>query len=242
MFALPKQTLEQVKTDVQIALEQNTTHLSFYELTLEPNTLFARFPPTIPDSEVRACMQEEIVAQLATSGFERYEVSAYARASERSHNRANHNINYWQFGDYVGIGCGAHGKISSADSGSIVRRWKHKHPRTYLEANNAQQRLGEEKLVPVQDTAFEFMMNALRLKEGFALPLFELHTGVSLDHWQQPLQKAMDRGLLEQAGLQIRATELGYNWLNDTLALFLPEHQNTRAARYKVIPLNLEKK
>ncbi|MFK7997456.1 MAG: radical SAM family heme chaperone HemW [Granulosicoccus sp.] len=240
MFALPDQSDKQLLDDIDLALSQATTHLSFYELTIEPNTLFARFPPEVPVDEHRATMQDTIVEKLAHAGFERYEVSAYAQTSKGTHHRSTHNMNYWQFGDYIGIGCGAHGKISSADSGCIVRRWKQKHPTTYLEAANADARLGQQNVIPIEDTALEFMMNALRLREGFSIPLFELHTGVSLDRWQQCIDKAMDRGLLEQSGLQLRATEQGFNWLNETLQLFLPEIQPSSIKRYPVIPLNLE--
>lgn len=240
MFALPEQNDQQLLEDITTALAQSTTHLSFYELTLEPNTLFARFPPTVPEDDHRAQMQDTIVQKLADAGFERYEVSAYARQSPGSHNRSDHNMNYWQFGDYVGIGCGAHGKISSADTGSIVRRWKQKHPTTYLNAESAEKRLGQQNLIPIEDTALEFMMNALRLREGFTIPMFELHTGVRLDRWQRSIDKAIDRGLLEQAGLQLRATEQGFNWLNDTLQLFLPDEQPSTTKSYRVIPLNLE--
>lgn len=240
MFALPEQNDAQLLEDVTTALAQSTTHLSFYELTLEPNTLFARFPPTVPEDDHRARMQDTIVETLADADFERYEVSAYARQSTGNRNRSAHNMNYWQFGDYVGIGCGAHGKISSADTGSVVRRWKQKHPTTYLEAGSAEERLGQQNVIPIEDTALEFMMNALRLREGFAIPLFELHTGVSLNRWQTNIDQAIDRGLLEQSGLQLRATEQGFNWLNETLQLFLPDAQPAAAKRYRVIPLNLD--
>ena len=240
MFALPEQTSQELDDDIQRALAQSSTHLSFYELTLEPNTLFARFPPPVPDDETRASMQDSVVEQLNLEGFERYEVSAYARQSNGDRNRAAHNMNYWQFGDYVGIGCGAHGKISSADSGQIVRRWKQKHPQTYLNATAAEQRLGKQTVIPVEDTALEFLMNALRLREGFPIPLFELHTGVALDRWQPAIDDAMDQGLIEQEGLNLKATPLGYNWLNDTLQLFLPEEEPAKIRRYPVIPLNLE--
>ena len=240
MFALPEQTSQELDNDIQRALAQSSTHLSFYELTLEPNTLFARFPPPVPDDETRASMQDSVVEQLSLEGFERYEVSAYARQSNGDRNRAAHNMNYWQFGDYIGIGCGAHGKISSADSGQIVRRWKQKHPQTYLNATAAEQRLGKQTVIPVEDSALEFLMNALRLREGFPIPLFALHTGVALDRWQPAIDDAMDQGLIEQEGLNLKATPSGYNWLNDTLQLFLPEEEPAQTRRYPVIPLNLE--
>lgn len=241
MFALPEQSDAELDQDIRLALSQSTTHLSFYELTLEPNTLFARFPPVVPDDEHRADMQDKIVKQLADSGYERYEVSAYAQTAKGTKNRSAHNMNYWQFGDYLGIGCGAHGKISSADTGTIVRRWKQKHPKTYLAANSAQERLGDQTIVSPGETALEFMMNALRLCEGFPIPLFELHTGVSLQRWQNTIDKAQQRGLLEQAGLNLKATPEGFDWLNDTLQLFLPDAQPTDAKRYPIIPLNLER-
>lgn len=239
MFALPEQSEAELMIDIKQALAQCTTHLSFYELTLEPNTLFARFPPTVPDDEQRARMQDIVADNLEDADFERYEVSAFARKSANNKNRCAHNMNYWQFGDYVGIGCGAHGKISSADSGTVVRRWKQKHPRTYLDASSPEQRLGAETAIALEDTALEFLMNALRLREGFAIPLFETHTGVSLHRWQSNIDKAIDKGLLEQSGLCLRATPLGFNWLNDTLQMFLPDEQ-PQVKTYDVIPLKLE--
>lgn len=239
MFALPDQTQTQLLDDIRIALEQDTTHLSFYELTLEPNTLFARFPPSLPDDDLRALMQDTVEQQLAEAGFDRYEVSAYAKRTSGNRNRSAHNMNYWQFGDYVGIGCGAHGKISSADAGNIVRRWKQKHPKTYLQAGSADERLGQQTEISQQDTALEFMMNALRLREGFPIPLFELHTGVSLNFWQTNIDAAIKRGLIEQQGLNIRATDTGYNWLNDTLQLFMPDEHQAAEKRYRLIPLNI---
>ena len=241
MFALPEQSDAELDEDIKMALSQSTTHLSFYELTLEPNTLFARFPPKVPEDEHKAQMQDSIVDHLGDAGFERYEVSAYARTTKGSGNRSAHNMNYWQFGDYLGIGCGAHGKISSADSGSIVRRWKHKHPKTYMAAANGEERLGNQTTVTVEETALEFMMNALRLREGFPIPLFELHTGVSLHRWQSTIDNAMERGLLEQVGLNLRATATGFDWVNETLELFLPDAQPSNDKRYRVIPLNLER-
>ena len=240
MFALPEQTSQELNNDIQQALAQSSTHLSFYELTLEPNTLFARFPPAVPDDEMRASMQDSVVEQLNLEGFDRYEVSAYARHGNGDRNRAAHNVNYWQFGDYIGIGCGAHGKISSADTGQIVRRWKQKHPQTYLNASTAEQRLGEQSIIPVEDTALEFLMNALRLREGFPIPLFALHTGVALDRWQPAINDAMEQGLIEQEGLNLKATPLGFNWLNDTLQLFLPDEEPAQTRAYPVIPLHLE--
>ncbi|MFK8078492.1 MAG: radical SAM family heme chaperone HemW [Granulosicoccus sp.] len=259
MFALPEQNLEAALLDVDQALSLQTTHLSCYELTLEPNTLFARFPPARPDDDLRADMQNAIVERLATNHFERYEISAYARidntrssAQRGSLHRSQHNMNYWQFGDYLGIGAGAHGKISAADSGQIVRRWKHKHPAKYLAASSQAERIGGETAIPTGDSALEFMMNALRLIEGFPIPLFELHTGTSLMPWQGVIEEATQKGLLEQQGLNLKATPTGINWLNSLLELFLesptnqPNHPGTSPTieekRYPIIPLNLVKK
>ncbi|NND89367.1 MAG: oxygen-independent coproporphyrinogen III oxidase-like protein [Granulosicoccus sp.] len=232
MFALPGQSLEQALQDVRTALSLGATHLSCYELTLEPNTLFARHPPSLPEDDLRADMQTAIVEALSAGSFERYEISAYAHSSSLSH-RCSHNLNYWQFGDYLGIGAGAHGKISSAVDGTIVRRWKHKHPARYLGAGSAVERLGGETAIATEETALEFMMNALRLVDGFPLPLFEQHTGTSLIPWQGTIDQAIDRGLLEREGLSLKATATGFSWLNEILAMFLPD---TR--RYPVIPLN----
>lgn len=234
MFALPGQSQDEALDDVRQAIACGTTHLSCYELTLEPNTLFARFPPELPADEQRADMQAAIVDTLSEAGFERYEISAYARQSRQSH-RSRHNQNYWQFGDYMGIGAGAHGKISSAAEGTIVRRWKQKHPTRYLEATTAEQRLGGQDLIALEDSALEFLMNALRLVDGFALPLFELHTGTSLLPWQGTINKAIEQGLLIQEDQHLRATPTGFDWLNNTLELFLPDD----VRRYPVIPLNI---
>lgn len=254
MFGLPDQSLEAALLDVDHALSLNTTHLSCYELTLEPNTLFARFPPNRPDDDLRADMQAAIIERLAANDFERYEVSAYAinttsrRASGKpSLHRSQHNLNYWQFGDYLGIGAGAHAKISAADSGKVMRRWKHKHPNKYLAANTQSDRIGGETEIPIEDSALEFMMNALRLIDGFAIPMFEQHTGVSLLTWQGVIKDATDKGLLERKNLNLRATPLGINWLNTLLEMFLHEAPNeqdqsiSHAKRYPVIPLNVSK-
>jgi len=231
MFALPDQTLEDALIDVETGLALDTTHLSCYELTLEPNTLFARFPPPVPDDDLKATMQDAIIDKLAIAGFERYEISAYAR---------HHNVNYWQFGDYLGIGAGAHGKISSAQSGDIVRRWKHKHPKRYLEASTHVERVGDETIIPVADTGLEFMMNALRLVDGFPLPLFQKHTGVSLLSWQKTIDAAYEKGLVEHTGTVLKPTKMGLNWLNTTLEMFMEDAAEVTTKRYPVIPLNIK--
>lgn len=247
MFGLPEQTIRDCSKDIEHALNLGTTHLSCYELTLEPNTLFARFPPTLPEDDLRCEMQDVIVQSLSHAGFERYEVSAYARETTNNAHRSEHNMNYWLFGDYIGIGAGAHGKISSAQNGTIVRRWKQRHPRTYLLAPSSEQRLGGQTTVTIEDTALEFMMNALRLKAGFPIPLFQKHTGLALDRWQSIIDTAMTQELLEQHTLNLRATEKGYRLLNDLLALFLPDTSDAivenadTVKRYTTIALNVER-
>jgi putative oxygen-independent coproporphyrinogen III oxidase len=263
MFGLPEQTVDSAMDDLAQALSLGTTHLSCYELTLEPNTLFARFPPKLPSDDLRADMQNAIVDKLREHQFERYEISAYAKSdatassgsavSSASRQRASHNVNYWQFGDYLGIGAGAHAKISSANTGEIVRQWKHKHPTKYLNAETQSDRIGGQSVIPVHETGLEFMMNALRLIEGFPIPLFEQHTGVSMMPWQKTIESATQKGLLEQKGLNLRATPMGINWLNSTLELFLDDVPDSAAhngesnnaqpvRRYPIIPLKLSDK
>jgi len=258
MFALPDQSMDGAMDDLAQALSLGTTHLSCYELTLEPNTLFARFPPKLPNDDLRADMQTAIVEKLREHQFERYEISAYAKsdtknsrlaaASSTSKFRANHNVNYWQFGDYLGIGAGAHAKISSANTGEIVRQWKHKHPKHYLSAKTHSDRIGGKSIIPIHETGLEFMMNALRLIEGFPIPLFEQHTGISIFPWHKAIESATEKGLLEQHGLNLRATPVGINWLNTTLELFLEEATDSSKhdgeskdalteKRYPIIPL-----
>ena len=219
MFGLPGQSTSAALDDLQQALELDTSHLSCYELTLEPNTLFAKYPPPLPAHDEKSDMQDAIIKRLAKHGFERYEISAYARTGSR----CQHNINYWQFGDYLGIGAGAHGKISFANDGKILRRWKHKHPTRYLAAETQHERIGDETEIAVEDTGLEFMMNALRLIEGFPLPLFHAHTGVSIDPWHTAINTALEKGWMSQNGLQLHPTELGTNWLNELLELFLTD-------------------
>ena len=239
MFALPGQDERAALADVETALSHAPEHLSCYELTLEPNTLFARFPPELPDDDVRAAMQERIVARLAADGLARYEISAFARAAHAS----VHNVNYWRFGDYVGIGAGAHGKISRADEDTITRRWKIKHPARYLERAGTGARegtLGGTSVIPVADSALEFTMNALRLVEGFEVALFERHTGVPIARWQGAIEAATEAGLLERSGLSLRATPRGLDCLNDLLQHFMDGGTPAGAEparRYPVIPL-----
>jgi oxygen-independent coproporphyrinogen-3 oxidase len=217
MFALPQQTFAELDSDIAAALSFNTPHLSFYQLTLEPNTLFHRYPPALPDDDTAADMQQHVEDRLAAAGYERYEVSAYAQPGRQ----CAHNLNYWRFGDYLGIGAGAHSKLSFADR--IERAVRYKQPQQYLTQVGAGTPLLECSEVGADDVGFEFMLNALRLTQGVPTTLFAERTGVSLARIAPALNLAAERGLLEADPTLIRPTPLGQRFLNDLTALFLHE-------------------
>ena len=211
MFGLPGQTPAQALSDLRCAIELATEHLSYYQLTLEPNTPFHRQPPRLPDDERVWEIQQAGHALLAEAGFVQYEVSAFARAG----GVCRHNLNYWRFGDYLGIGAGAHGKVSDA-VGNIRRRWKQRHPEAYLRGPALK---GERSLSP-GDRVIEFMMNTLRLSEGVEAVCFEQTTGLSPAVIDAPLRTARARGLMREDPRRLCATELGGRFLNDLLELF----------------------
>jgi oxygen-independent coproporphyrinogen-3 oxidase len=219
MFALPGQTVEACLRDVETALAFGTEHLSVYHLTLEPNTVFAKYPPQLPDDDVAFQMQDEIEARLAQAGFDHYEVSAYAKPGARS----RHNLNYWEFGDYLGIGPGAHGKLSFHDR--ILREARVRNPESWMtqalepEAGH----VAESRSVPPAELPFEFMLNALRLRDGVVASSFQERTGLNLAVIGKPLGQAVERGLLDPEPTRIRATPLGQRFLNDLQAMFLPD-------------------
>lgn len=217
MYGLPNQTLSEALSDIDVALSYAPTHLSAYHLTLEPNTLFHRSPPTLPDDDVCAQMQEAIEVRLAAAGFDNYETSAFARPSRR----CQHNLNYWRFGDYLGIGAGAHGKLSFPDR--IVRQMRSKHPRQYLETAGTAASLQDEHDVAVADLPFEFMMNAMRLAEGFPLAMFEERTGLSTNLVLRTLDRAERDGLIERDHVSVRPSLRGRRFLNELLQRFLPD-------------------
>lgn len=220
MFALPNQTLAECETDIDTALSFNTNHLSIYHLTLEPNTLFHRFPPPLPDDDIAADMQDMIEAKLNAAGVDHYETSAYARPGKRS----KHNMNYWQFGDYVGIGAGAHGKISYPDPArGITREARFKQPKSYMEKAALGLSNEEERMVSVAEVPFEFMLNALRINEGFANSLFVERTGLPISAISRELDKATALGLIERDHLHIKPSAKGRLFLNDLLEVFLPK-------------------
>jgi putative oxygen-independent coproporphyrinogen III oxidase len=215
MFALPGQTEAQCLQDLEIALAFAPTHLSCYQLTLEANTLFAKYPPVLPDEDLAFAMQETIEARLAQAGFIHYEVSAYAQPGQA----CRHNLNYWKFGDYLGIGAGAHGKISFADR--IVRQVKQRHPQTYMQLALEGRAVQSELTIPSEELPFEFMLNAMRLHEGVALACFTQRTGLALTNLLPKLELAKNKGLLEADFSTIRPTPLGRRFLNDLQSIFL---------------------
>jgi oxygen-independent coproporphyrinogen-3 oxidase len=217
MYALPGQTLEQALQDVQAALQFKPQHLSCYHLTLEPNTLFYRNPPPLPDDDASADMQQRIEELLAAHGYQHYETSAFALPKRR----AKHNLNYWQFGDYLGIGAGAHSKLSFPDK--VIRQARYKQPQAYMEQVARGAPLQTEHEVKCDELGFEFMMNALRLNEGFDSVLFEERTSLPLLTIQRELAEAEQRGLLVRDHQRITPTETGRVFLNDLLQIFLRE-------------------
>jgi putative oxygen-independent coproporphyrinogen III oxidase len=218
MYALPGQTLDGALSDLEQAIALAPEHLSHYHLTLEPNTLFAaKPPPGLPDEDSAWDMQAACQQRLAEAGYAQYEISAYARPGRRS----QHNLNYWQFGDYLGIGAGAHGKITLPAEDAILRRWKLKHPQAYLDAAASSARIGSEQHITAADLPFEFMLNAMRLLEGSTLSTFEARTGLSRSTLDSAFAKARARGWLETDGEQFRASALGQQFQNDLIGLFL---------------------
>ncbi len=220
MYALPGQDLAMAERDLQRAFALQPTHISHYQLTLEPNTMFfARPPQGLPDDDSAWDMQEHCQALLADAGYAQYEVSAYARPGRQ----CAHNLNYWRFGDYLGIGAGAHGKLSLGADQDLMRRWKTRHPTAYLaEAGTPRSLGGDERIAPAR-RPFEFMLNALRLNEGFALTDFEARTGLDRSAIAKQLGLAQTRGWLSLPGEQVVPTELGRRFTNDVVALFLDQ-------------------
>ncbi len=215
MYALPRQSVTEAEADVAAALAFSPPHLSFYHLTLEPNTLFHRYPPPLPDDETAADIEDAIHAKLGAAGYHRYETSAYARPGRE----CRHNLNYWRFGDYLGIGAGAHSKLSFADR--IVRQVRFKQPKQYIDETAAGPPILEESTVARADVGFEFMLNALRLTDGVPKTLFAERTGYPLALVQRELAEAEARGLLEHDPTTILPTLLGQRFLNDLQQIFL---------------------
>ncbi len=213
MFGLPQQSVEQGLNDLRQAIELSPQHISWYQLTIEPNTLFYSQPPTVPADDDIWELQQQGQAMLVEAGYAQYEISAYARDKRQ----CAHNLNYWQFGDYLALGAGAHGKVSRSDTGEIRRYWQIRQPAAYMQAIDKTS--GAEVLTSDQ-RVFEFMLNALRLKQGFDLSLFEQHTGLEADVILPRCKKAIDEGLMLNDGDHYRASEQGYLFLNDLINRF----------------------
>ena len=217
MHGLPNQTVEEALQDLETALSLHPTHLSWYQLTLEPNTPFAHHPPSLPPESILWDIQQQGQEYLAKHGFHPYEISAYIR-HEGIDYRARHNLNYWKFGDYLGIGAGAHGKITDETNNSITRYWKAKHPNDYL--NPMTPFIAGQKKLCHQEIPLEFMMNTLRLYQLIPFTLFETHTGLSVETIVPTLIKAKELGLLNWDAHAIEVTHLGKRYLNNLLELF----------------------
>ncbi len=215
MYALPEQSLEDAIQDAKTACALNPAHLSFYHLTLEPNTPFHRTPPSLPDDDLSASMQEVIEETLAQHGYENYETSAFAQVGKQ----CKHNLNYWTFGDYLGIGAGAHSKLSFHDK--IIRQMRHKHPKRYMENAENGAAIDQEWQIAQKDLGFEFMMNAMRLTDGVPLDLFQQRTGLHFLRLQRGIKQAQAKGLLHIADEKMQPTQLGKRFLNELLTIFL---------------------
>jgi len=220
MYALPGQSLDMALHDVERALQLEPTHLSHYHLTLEPNTLFAARPPSgLPDEDMAWDIQEACQARIAGAGFAQYEVSAYARPGRQ----CAHNLNYWRFGDYLGIGAGAHGKLTLPSEDRILRRWKPKNPRDYLASAGTTAGIGGDEAIEAARRPFDFMLNALRVHEGFSVAQFEARTGLPLSAIDAQLAAALQQGWLAREGDRFAPTELGQRFNNDLVGLFLTD-------------------
>lgn len=213
MFGLPEQTLAESLADIKTAIALNPPHLSFYQLTLEPNTYFHRFPPKLPEDELIFAAQQRCQAVLAEQGYQQYEVSAYSKVGAQ----CKHNLNYWQFGDYLGIGAGAHGKISVSLPTEIVRTVKSRSPELYLFSGDN----SKQTAIPVAELPLEFVMNQLRLRQGFSLSDYETRTGLSANTLEPALSQAVTEGLLIKQGQNYYCSEIGWNFLDRILEKFI---------------------
>lgn len=217
MYALPSQTLPELIFDLTEALKAKSTHLSFYQLTIEPNTVFAKkTPENLPDDDLCAQMQETVVSTLESHGFEHYEISGYAKPNHR----CRHNLNYWQFGDYIACGAGAHSKVTTAD-GVILREVRYSQPESFIRHALDDSAIAQTRIVEKDEQAFEFMLNALRLKEGVSIDTLLQRTDLTLEDIAEPLKKAQSLKLMSDPLERIVATPIGWNYLSDLQELFL---------------------
>ena len=217
MYALPEQTLPGALADVERAIALAPAHISHYQLTLEPNTAFAAHPPPLPDDDAAWAMQEACETRLADGGYAQYEISAYASPDRQ----CRHNLNYWRFGDYLGIGAGAHGKFTDATGNQVLRRWKTRHPNASLEAAGGPSRIGGHTAVATDELPFEYMLNALRLIHGVPMGDFSARTGLPPERIAAALAAGRHKGWLEPDPARLVTTPLGQRFLNDVIASFL---------------------
>lgn len=215
MYALPGQTLQDVEQDIETAIGLQPPHISIYHLTIEPNTYFAKFPPVVPEDDLAYAMLDRITELTTAAGLERYEVSAYAKPGHR----CSHNLNYWRFGDYLGIGAGAHSKLSFAHR--VVRQVRYREPRLYMDNALTGQAVAQDGEVSRADLPFEFMLNALRLKDGFELARFSERTGLTLSAVRKGLDEAEQKGLIDRDFVRVKPTARGFDFLSDLQTIFL---------------------
>lgn len=218
MFALPGQAFEQALEDVRRAISAGSAHISYYQLTLEPNTAFAAAPPILPDEDAAWQIQQAGQDRLEQAGFKQYEISAFARDDKQ----CVHNLNYWSYGDFLAIGAGAHGKVTSMADGQVTRYAKHRHPRQYLQGVKQGDWLAQRQVLDESELVFEFFLNQLRLKQGFGMDAFSARTGLAWERVESKVGLAVDRGLLEVRDRQVRPTALGWKFVNDIQQMFLP--------------------
>jgi len=219
MYGLPGQNIVQAVADIHTAINSNVSHISHYQLTIEPNTYFFNRPPVLPNDENSWQMQIQCQTALADNHFEQYEISAYSLKDKQ----CKHNVNYWKFGDYLGIGAGAHSKISNAQYQNITREWRVKNPRDYMEKVPNNTHIGDTQVLSRKDIGLEFMMNALRLSNGFDIEVFTRHTGCQISLIDTVLNQAEKKGWINRDVKRITTTETGKHYLNDVMALFVPD-------------------
>ena len=217
MFGLPTQTISQGQSDIENAVALEPTHISYYELTIEPNTLFHNQPPILPIEDTMLQIQKDGQSILSENGFQQYEISAYAKDKKQ----CQHNMNYWQFGDYIGIGAGAHGKITAPENMKITRRAKLRGPQDYIDNAGLDSGVSSIRELSDNDRILEFMMNTLRLNDGFPIALFTEHTGLDIEIINEAVNKAMDNNLIEQSSEYLKPTKKGRNYLNNLTELFM---------------------
>ena len=219
MFGLPGQSIDEAMTDLNTAFEQSATHISWYQLTIEPNTVFYKQRPSLPVHDAIWEMQTQGQQFLSDMAYKQYEISAYSMKNKQ----CGHNLNYWQFGDYLGIGAGAHGKLTNIEANQISRFARHRIPESYMQKAGSGDVIVEEKLLADDDIVLEFMMNVFRLNDGFSSSLFAQRTGLAAEELQSLLKMAIERGFVEMEDDEIKPSELGRNYLNELLEIFMPE-------------------